>query len=127
MARSRFSEEDKENIRRLREEEKLSYTAIGEIYNVAPITINRICNAAVAARQAAETKRNRHKYYQRYNEEQRQAYVPISFYLHRDYDADIIEQIKKQDSQVDYLRKLVLDDMARENRRKKRLENSSNG
>ena len=119
MARSKFTEEDKHMIRKLHDEMKMPYAAIALQYGVAPITINRICNAAVAARQAAETKRNRPKYYQRYNEEQRQAYVPISFYLHREYDADIIEQIKKQDSQVDYLRKLVLADMRRQNRFKK--------
>ena len=119
MTKSRFTDKDREDIRRLHDEEGLSYVAIAKMYRVAPITINRICKPDVAARQAEEARRNRSKYYQRYNDEQRQAYVPVSFYLHRESDADIIEQIKKQESQVEYLRKLVLADIRRERRSQK--------
>ena len=114
MTRSRFTEKDREDIRRLHDEEGLSFASIAKMYRVAPITINRICNPDVAARQAAEAKRNRSKYYQRDNEILRPTYVPLSFYLHPERDADIIEQIKKQDSQIEYLRNLVLADIQRE-------------
>ena len=115
MTKSRFTEKERDDIRRLHEESKLSYAAIAKKFNVAPITINRICNEEVAARQAEAARLNRAKYYHRYNEELRPNYVSISFDLHQEHDASIIEQIKKQDSQIEYLRKLVLADIRREN------------
>ena len=114
MVKLRLTEKERDDIRRLHDEDGLSYAAIAKMFNVAPITINRICNEEVAARQAEAARYNRAKYYQRDNEILRPTYVPLTFYMHPERDASIIAQFKKQTSQIGYLRKLVLADIEQE-------------
>ena len=114
MAKSRFTEEDKLRIRMLHEERGLSYAAIAGLYHVAPITINRVCNPKIAEKQAAETKLNRPKYYERALAESKIIYRAYSLKFHHENDEQLIKHLSKQDNVSEYIRKLILQDMERQ-------------
>lgn len=113
MVKSTFSEEDKDLIRKLHDEDGLSYAAIAARYGVAPITINRICRPDLAARQAEQRKQYRINNSIRVQEYEKQAYRNYSIRFHRKNDADIIKQLDQQENIIGYIRALIAADVAR--------------
>ena len=118
MAKSRLTEADKLHIRNLHEEHGLSYAAIAVRYQVAPITINRVCNPKIAEKQAADTKLNRPKYYEKAVADDKVSYRSFSFKFHRMNDQQVIDQLIKQENKSEYIRNLILQDIERQKRSK---------
>ena len=118
MAKSRLTEEDKIHIRELHEKHKLSYAAIAARYQVAPITINRVCNPKIAEKQAADTKLNRPKYYEKAVTDDKVLYRSFSFKFHRTNDQQVIDQLVRQENKSAYIRSLILQDIERQKKMK---------
>ncbi len=117
MAKSPLTEEDKEQIRKLYQETDLSYAAIALRYGVSAVTINRICRPEMAARQAASTKLSRKNYAAREAALAKERYKSVLLKFHREYDADVIEQLEQQENKIDYVRTLILQDIQQQNQK----------
>lgn len=111
MAKSPLTEKDKVNIRKLHIEHGLSYAAIAVRYGVSPITINRVCNPGVAARQAAASRLARPNYAAKEAAMDKIRYKSYTLKFHREKDAAIIKQLETQENKLDYIRNLIQQDI----------------
>lgn len=112
MAKSKITEEQKAEIRRLHDEAGLSYAALAVRFDVAPITINRICKPDLAARQAAAQKEYRQKNgYAAESQVSKQTFRIYSFRCHRENDKKIIDHLDRMENYSEYLRGLIQTDM----------------
>lgn len=110
---SKFTEKEKGEIRRLRDE-NLSYAELAGRFGVSVNTIIRICNPDYYHKQ-----KESNKIYQTNNAEkimnrQMTSYRQFRFRFHVINDAEIIAFLEKQENVQNYLRQRVLEDIAKQ-------------
>lgn len=110
MAKSKLTEENKKEIRRL-SEEGYSRAALAAQFDVSKQTIQRILNPDYYARTLAQSKE-----YQRNNAKQIRKRVVSSrreYFIAFSYknDAAVIERLDKENNVNDYIRNLVTEDI----------------
>lgn len=110
MGRSKLTEADKEEIRKL-SKEGYSGVALAAKYDVSRQTIQRVLNPDYYAKtleQAKEYQKENGKRIRRHRTNTRRDYY-LSFNVVQ--DASVVKQLDKQENLNDYIRNLVTDDI----------------
>lgn len=106
----KLTPKDKEQIRLLHFEDKVSYRNLARKYGVSTQTIYRTCNQKVYDKALEQNRQYKQK--DKYQKEKAaRRFFRLSF--SRKNNPDIIEWLEKQDSIQSYIQGLIEDDMAK--------------
>lgn len=106
----KLTEEQKIEIRKLHDA-GMPYPALAAKYNVAPATIMRACRQDLYERQKASNRKHQAENYEKIYAGLKKTYKNYRLSFHTVNDANVIEQLDKQDNVQDYVRQLVTNDI----------------
>lgn len=107
----KLSQADREEIRRLNEEDGLSYAALAVRYDVSYPTISRICNPDKYEEQKKRNIESNRKNMQKILLQRKESQRVFNITLTRSKDGDMISHLDSQDNVSGYLKSLIRKDM----------------
>ena len=114
----RLTAEDKEEIRKLHFEGKVSYRTLGKMFGIATQTAFRVCNKDAYEKQLEKNRQyKREDSYQKDKEARRHFRISFS----KKNNPEIIEWLEKKDNLQKYVQGLIEEDMARAKEKEKDL------
>lgn len=112
MARTtKLTQDQKEEIKKLREELRMPYNGLAAHFGVSSSTIMRICRPDYAEQQKKSNREYQARNLSRITERRKERYRIIQLKFHLEHDKDVVEFLNKQDNVQDYIRKKILEDI----------------
>lgn len=112
MARaSKLTQEQKEEIKKLREELGMPYSGLAAHYGVSSSTIMRICRPDYAEQQRKSNREYQTRNVSRITKRRKERYRIIQLKFHVTHDKDVVDFLNKQDNVQDYVRQKILEDI----------------
>ena len=124
MARpSKLTDEQKLQIRKLRDEEGRSYPSLAAQFDVSQNTIIRICRPDYYKAGLKASLKYQEENIKDIYEKRKANYSFYRLTFHNEYDAAVIEVLNAQDNVQNYIRELILNDIQNSEREETGISN----